>query len=326
MKPTKIAEKLQVCIKANRPAFIWGPPGVGKSDVIRQVASAMGYKLTDVRAVLLDPVDLRGIPSIENGIAKWCPPAFLPRGKGKHMLFLDELNAAPMLVQAACYQLVLDKKIGEYILPKDCVIVAAGNRETDRAVVSRMSTALKSRFIHLDFDTDLEDWVAWALEHGIKTEIIASLRFRPVLLNNFDPTRNDRAYACQRTWEFLSDVMKADENGLDYDLASGIVGEGAATEFMGFLKIYLGLPDPDVILMAPNKAEVPKDAATLYALCGALAAKAGEQTASRIMKYANRLPAEFSVLLVRDCIKKDANVVKTRAFIDWTSKHSEVLV
>lgn len=327
MKPSKIAEKLWVCIKANLATFIWGPPGVGKSEVVAQVAKSGGYKLTDVRAVLLDPVDLRGIPSIENGEAKWCPPSFLPKGKGKQMLFLDELNAAPLLVQAACYQLVLNRKIGEYSLPKDCVIVAAGNRETDRAVVSRMSTALKSRFIHLDFDSDLNDWCEWALDNGVKTEVIAFVRFRPELLNNFDPKRNDRTYACQRTWVFLSNIMQADSDGLDYDLASGIVGELAATEFMAFLKIYMNLPDPDAILLAPDKAPVPEDnLATLYAICGSLSVKASEQTMPRLVKYANRLPAEFSVLLIRDCIKHDVNVVKTRAFIEWTSAHPDILI
>lgn len=325
MKPTRIVEALKICIAAKQPTFMWGPPGVGKSDIIRQVAKALGYKLADVRAVLLDPVDLRGLPIVSDNEARWVPPAFLPK-KGKWILFLDELNAAPQLVQAACYQLVLDRKLGEYELPKDCVVIAAGNRETDRAVTSRMPSALANRFIHLNFDVDLEDWVDWALNKGVQTSVISFLRFRPELLHKFDPQRNEKAFPTPRSWEFTSNILAAANSEIEYDLAAGIVGEGAATELIGFMRIYRSLPDPDVVLLAPEKADIPEDPATLYAICGALAHKASDQNIGRVIKYANRLPVEFSVLLVRDCVKKDESLVKTRAFIDWASKHSDVLI
>ncbi len=326
MKPSRIIEALKVCIAAKQPTFIWGPPGVGKSDVVAQVAAELSHKLVDVRAVLLDPVDLRGLPHIENGEAQWCPPAFLPKGKGKWALFLDELNAAPPLVQAACYQLILDRKLGEYTLPKDCVVVAAGNRETDRAVTSRMPSALANRFVHLNFDVDLEDWVTWALDNGVETPIIAFLRFRPELLMAFDPKKGDKAFPTPRSWEFVSRIMSVANAEIEYELAAGIVGGGAVIELIGFMRIYRSLPDPDVVLMAPDKAEVPEDPATLYAICGALAHKASDQNISRVIKYADRIPVEFSVLLVRDCLNKDENLVKTRAFIEWSSQHSDVLI
>jgi len=325
MKPTRIVEALKVCIAAKQPVFIWGMPGVGKSDVVRQVGKALKYKIADIRAVLLDPVDLRGLPFIENGQAKWCAPDFLPKS-GKWILFLDELNAAPPLVQAACYQLVLDRRIGDYVLPKECVVIAAGNRETDRAVISRMPSPLANRFAHLDFDADLDDWVAWALEHGVAIEFIAFLRYRPELLIKFDPKLNEKAFPTPRSWVFTSNIFVAGKSNIEFDLAAGIVGEGAATELIGFLEVYRNLPDPDMVLMAPEKAMVPEDPATLYAICGALAHKASEQTIGRIIQYAGRLPTEFSVLLVRDCIKKDESVVKTRAFIKWASDNSDVLV
>lgn len=326
MKPSRITETLKTCVAAKQPTFLWGPPGVGKSDVVAQIAAELKYKLIDVRAVLLDPVDLRGLPHIENGEAQWSPPAFLPKGKGKYILFLDELNAAPPLVQAACYQLILDRKIGEYELPKDAVVIAAGNRETDRAVTSRMPSALANRFVHLDFDVDLDDWVAWGLDNGIRTEVLAFQRFRPELLYNFDPKKNEKAFATPRSITFLSRLIDASNGKIEFDLAKGVVGEGYATEFLGFLKIYLSLPDPDVVLMAPKKAEVPEDPATLYAICGAVAQKASDQNMGNVVEYANRLPVEFSVLLVRDSINRDHSLMKTRAFIEWTSKHSDVLI
>ena len=324
MKPTRITEALKTCVAARRPVFLWGPPGVGKSEVVAQVATELKATLIDIRAVLLDPVDLRGLPHIENGEAVWSPPAFLPKGKGKFILFLDELNAAPPLVQAACYQLVLDRKIGEYELPKDAVIVAAGNRDTDRAVTSRMPSPLANRFVHLDFDVDLDDWIQWGLANGVRTEVLAFQRFRPGLLYTFDPKRNEKAFATPRSVTFLSQLMDSGE--VDYDLMKGVVGEGYAAEFTGFLKIYLSLPDPDVVLMAPDKAEVPTDPATLYAICGAVARKASEQNMKNVVKYANRLPVEFSVLLIRDCVNRDDTLMKTRAFVAWTSRHADVLV
>ncbi len=327
MKPSKVVEALEIAIKADRPAFLWGPPGVGKSDVVAQVADKMGYTLVDVRAALLDPVDLRGLPVIEDGKVRWCPPDFLPKGK-KKLLFLDELNAAPPLVQAACYQLVLDRKLGEYSLPKDCVIIAAGNRETDRAVTSRMSSALANRFApHINFEVDVEDWVAWALNHDILVELIAFIRFRGELLHNFDPSRNEKAFPTPRSWEFASDIIKASgSSDLDFELLSGVVGEGGAVEFIGFLNIFKSLPDIDMVLLAPDKADVPTDPATLYAVCGALTGKATEQNFGRVVKYANRLPEEFSVLLVNDCVRKDEDLTRTKAFIEWVSKHEDVLM
>src|SRR5271157_4947272 len=165
MKPSEIASSLQLLTRTRKPAFLWGAPGVGKSQVVAQVAATLGVRLIDIRAVLLDPVDLRGLPTVEHGKAAWATPAFLPED-GAGILFLDELNAAPPLVQAACYQLVLDRALGDYRLPDGWTVFAAGNREGDRAVTSRMSSALANRFIHLPFETDLDDWSRWAMGPG----------------------------------------------------------------------------------------------------------------------------------------------------------------
>ena len=330
MKPSKVKIALKCLLLARRPGFLWGSPGIGKSDVVRQVAEELGFKLIDVRVILLDPVDLRGLPTIDPDkyVTKWCPPVFLPKGKGKYLLFLDELNAAPPAMQAACYQLVLDRKIGEYTLPKNCVIVAAGNRETDRAVTSRMPSPLANRFgLHINFEVNVDDWIEWALGKDIISEIIAFIRFRPNLLNAFDPQRNDKAFPTPRSWEFASDLMKAfnsEGSSIEHEMLSGVVGEGAATEFMGFLKVFRSIPDPDMILMYPKKAEVPTDPAVLYAVCGVLVKKADPKTIKNIVTYANRLPDEFSVFLMLDCIRKDETLTETRGFIEWASVHASV--
>lgn len=327
MKSSQIKASLKSVMQAKLATFLWGAPGVGKSQVVAQVAKEMNLQFLDVRAILLDPVDLRGLPHVNgDNKAHWCQPDFLPTS-GNGVLFLDELNAAPPMVQAACYQLVLDRKLGEYTLPEGWAVIAAGNRDSDRAVTHRMPTALANRFCHLDFDIDLNDWVAWALGNQIKTELIAFLRFRPELLHRFDPAKNEKSFPTPRAWEFVSRIMATNPAPeLEYELIRGIVGEGAATELLGFLKIFRNLPNPDLILMNPDSVPVPTDPATLFALVGALSRKATEQTFDRLVSYFNRMPAEFSVLAIRDCLHQDKELVNTKAFINWSSIHADVLM
>ena len=327
MKPSRIAETLKTLTDIHQPVFVWGAPGVGKSQVVAQVAHAKGLNLVDVRAVLLDPVDLRGLPHIdENRRACWCPPEFLP-AEGEGILFLDELNAAPPLVQAACYQLVLDRQLGEYHLPDGWSIVAAGNRETDRAVTHRMPSALANRFVHLNFDVNQEEWLDWAQESEIVPEVIAFIRFRPQLLHAFDPQKDDKAFPTPRSWEFVSRIMHKQGKTLpDLELIAGVVGEGAAAEFCGFLRIFNNLPDPDTLLSDPETSVVPEDPATLYAVCELLSKKTELINLPQIMTYAKRLPPEFSVMLVRDAARINSAIVQTPDFNAWAVAHADVLI
>jgi MoxR-like ATPase len=326
MKPSLIAQSLKLSYQIKQPCFIWGSPGIGKSQVVKQAADSAGLSVVDIRAVLLDPVDLRGLPTIKDGKSHWATPDFLPT-KGEGVLFLDELNAAPPLVQAACYQLVLDRRLGEYELPPGYAVVAAGNRESDRAVTHRMPSALANRFLHLDFDIDLNDWVTWALKSGIETPVIAFLRFRPALLHDFDPKSNPKAFPTPRSWASVSKTLSQNPSKeIEFELYKGLVGEGAAAEFTGFIRIFRNLPNPDSIMLNPAAAVVPDDPATLYALCGALARKSSEQTFPRLVEYFNRLPAEFSVLAVRDSVQYCPAVTETRAFIEWASSNADILI
>ncbi len=326
MKPSDASSALDTLVNIKQPGFLWGAPGIGKSAIVKQCADRNNLQLIDIRAVLLDPVDLRGLPHVNgDNRAHWATPEFLPRD-GAGILFLDELNAAPQLVQAACYQLVLDRKLGEYELPDGWTVIAAGNRETDRAVTSRMPSALANRFVHIGVDCDLDDWVAWALSFCIEVELIAFLRFRPNLLHAFDPARNEKAFPSPRSWEFVSKILASNPPAhIQYELLTGTVGDGAAAELLGFLKIFQNLPNPDVILMNPAAAPVPDDPATLYALTGALVKKTSDTTADAVFQYANRLPAEFSVLLAKDILKNKPEIANTRAFIEWSINHKEVL-
>jgi hypothetical protein len=324
MKATELKESIKGLVKIKQPAFIWGPPGGGKSAIMAQAVKELdGYILKDRRAVLMDPVDLLGIPTERDGLTRWNIPDFLPRS-GSGVLFLDELNAAPPQTQAACYQLILDRALGDYTLPPGWVVMAAGNRDTDRAVTHRMGSALSSRFVHLELDSNLDDWVMWALQAGIKTEIISFLRFRPDLLHNFDPAF--KSFPCPRTWEFISKMIGGFTPGIEYELFKGTIGEAAAAEFLGHLKIFRSLPNMEQILLNPAAAPVPKDPAALYAVSTALATKASAANIERITAYSYRLPPEFSVLLIRDSAKRAPDVMGTRAFIEWATKNKEVLI
>ena len=173
----------------------------------------------------------------------------------------------------------------------------------------------------------MEDWVALALQTGVPTELIAFIRFRPNLLFDFEPTNEMKNSPCPRTVANVGRLMQTGiPSDIEYEVYSGAAGEGFAAELMGFLKIFRDLPNPDAVLMAPKKAKVPEDPATLYAICGALARRCGQNTIDNLITYANRLPAEFSVLLVRDSVQLVPEVVNNRSYIEWASSHSDVLI
>ena len=324
MKPSNLSQALLGLIPQQLPLHIWGPPGVGKSKVVAQAASRLGLEMIDLRAVLLDPVDLRGLPKVENGRTQWASPDFLPR-EGSGVLFLDELTSAPQLVQAACYQLVLDRKLGEYILPSGWSVLAAGNKAADRGVHFSMPTPLRNRFIHLELEVDLDDWCNWALGAGIRAEVIAFLRFRPSLLHE-PGTREDNAWPTPRSWEFVSQLLScACTAELEHDLLRGAVGDGAAAELTGFLRTFRDLPSIDEIFLAPGRTPVPDSPAAMFAVATALATRLNDRTVGRGLTYLDRMPAEFRVLAVRDATQRDRLITKTPEFIRFASQHAEVL-
>ena len=210
MKPSQVAAVLPKLSTSGRAPFIWGDPGIGKSDIIRSVAAAMKLDLIDMRLALYDPTDLRGFPVVK-GTGKsqamhFVPPAILPT-KGKGILFLDELPSAPPSVQAAAYQLILDKRLGEYELPAGWSIVAAGNHARNGGVHYSLPPALANRFVHIEMGCDAGDWDLWAAANGITDITRAFIRFRPELLHTYDGKRDSRAYGCPRTWAFASDII-----------------------------------------------------------------------------------------------------------------------
>ncbi len=327
MKPSAIRTALAHLVTKQRPAFLWGAPGVGKSDIVKQTAADLGLELRDVRLALLDPIDLKGFPVVDalKKNMSWLPANFLPT-KGKGILFLDELNSAPQAVQAASYQLILNRCIGDYKLPDGWYVMGAGNRSGDRSVVHAMPSALANRFVHLDYDISVDDWNEWAMHNEIHTDLRAFIRFRPNLLHSFDAATNPRAFPSPRSWAFVNDIYKSDlSQDQEFELVKGTVGEGASAEFSGFVRLIKDLPTVDEVLLDPAKARLPASPAAMYALATALDAKATVANLERVMEYIGRMPAEFQVLFVRSALRRDRKLAATKTFMDWGIKNQNVL-
>lgn len=244
--------------------FMWGPPGIGKSSVVKKIAKDSDMQLIDLRISQLAPTDLRGLPYVEDGRAKFAPPTFLPT-EGSGILFVDEFNMASPSMMGIAQQLILDRQVGDYVVPDGWFIVAAGNRTEDRAAVSQMPAPVANRFIHFNVEADLPSWKEYAISQGVNEQIVSFLNFRPQLL--FDFNKNATAWPSPRSWEFAGSLL---DIGVEVDAA---VGGGTAAEFYAYQSIYSRLPDVDSILSG-GSVEVPKEPSLMYAVCGALVSRA----------------------------------------------------
>jgi len=331
MKPSDLYQFLKTQIMAGNTVMVKGAPGVGKSDIIGQVCRDLGVNLIIEHPAVADPTDYKGMPYASDGKAMFLPFGNLEKiinATERTVYFLDDLGQAAPAVQKATMQLLQARRINGHKVA-DCVtFISATNGHLDRAGVTGLFETVKSRHkTIIELTTDMNDWVPWALKAGLPTELIAFIRFRPGLLHDFQPTNELKNSPCPRTVEAVGRLFQAGVPAhLEYEVYSGAAGEGFASEFMGFLNIFRNLPNPDVVLMKPQDADVPEDPATLYAICGALAHRANENNMERLVTYANRLPKEFSVLLVRDSHDKHPEIANTRAFIDWATTHNDVMI
>jgi len=258
MTPIEISTFLQdiVSKSISNSLMIWGPPGVGKSSIVKDVAEGNNLELIDLRLSQLSPTDLRGLPGIKDEKSKWYVPEFLP-SKGSGVLFLDEINMAPPAMQGVAQQLILDRKVGNYTVPKNWFVWAAGNRKEDKAAVFEMPSALSNRFIHLDITPDWKCFNDWGLANGLSEQILAFLSFRPALLHKTDI--NSPSWPSPRSWAAADKLYKA---GLSVEPAVGVVG----AEFDAYTSLYTTLPDFELILNGKSKDQFPKDPSKRYAI------------------------------------------------------------
>ncbi len=292
------------------PLYLWGPPGIGKSSLVKEVAREENLEVIDLRLTQIDPTDLRGLPKIEAKEVQWVPPSFLPK-KGKGLLFLDELNLAVPAIQHAAYQLIQDRRIGDYTLPEGWVCIAAGNRTRDRANVRPLPAPLANRFIHVEVrPPSVEEWTEWALKNGIDTRIITFLNFRKDLLLNFQPDSREHAFPTPRSWELCSRLIedfnftKEEEEDI-LMMARAAVGTNAASHLLEYLTITTQI-DAEKYLNNPEKASFPKNLSELYALCTVLADAvpfgSPRERVERLCILLNRLAekhGEFALLCLR---------------------------
>jgi hypothetical protein len=310
--------------------FILGAPGGGKSACAREVIRDLGIpqeRVIEFTASLRDPVDVLGVPNTHGEFTRWVAPQefyTLRKGVGPAALILEELSDAPVPMQNALCGVIYDRRAGQLELSDQLYIIATGNRTEDKSGANRITSKLANRTRRFEFNENLDDWVEWALENDIDPVLIQFLRFRPGLLSDFSADRF--ANPTPRAWERVNLIPDSLDESLFFDNVAGEVGEGAAAEFTGFRRIYKGLPDVDSVLLDPKGAQVPDDPATLYALTGAIARKATKDNFSRVSEYLGRLPAEFNVMATRDSIKLCPDIKYGKAFQEWASKYSEVLM
>ena len=334
MKPSTLKSNLVKRFKAGikRAMLIESSPGTGKTQIMEQAANELGIAFRIIHAPLMQPEDY-GFPVISANrdnvdfvVAKSKFPlvgdASCP---DQGILGIDELSQGDNSSQKILANLMQAREIHGHKIKPGWMIVATGNRTVDRYGANRILGHLGNRLTRVSLDVSLDDWTTWALDNGVAMEVIAFVRFRPELLNAYDPHADINP--TPRAWaEGVSAQLGLVDSESEFEMFKGDVGEGAASEFCGFLRIWRKLPSPDAILMNPKGADVPEESATLYALCGALAHRVTPDNFGRIMEYVNRLPGEFSVLFVRDSLRRCPGIKVTKDFITWATTNGTKLL
>ena len=271
VSPNEAKKSIRKCVRVQRPVFVWGAPGIGKSDIVHQIGAEQNREVIDVRLSLWEPTDIKGIPYYNNQLnaMTWAPPIELPADPASAaILFLDELNSAAPATQAAAYQLILNRRVGTYKLPDGVSIIAAGNRETDKGVTYRMPAPLANRFLHLELRVDFDDWLKWATTNRVHEQVVGYVSFAKQDLNDFDPRSSSRSYATPRSWMFVSELLTDDDldEGTLTDLVSGAVGEGLAVKFIAHRKVAKQMPNPSDILTGRVTHCNIKEISAMYSL------------------------------------------------------------
>lgn len=297
--------------------MLWGPPGVGKSQGVRQIAreiegrTGKRVKITDVRLLLFNPIDLRGIPTAnaDKTLAIWLKPQIFQMEDREdiiNILFLDEISAAPQSVQAAAYQITLDRVVGEHKLPDNCIVIAAGNRVTDKSVSFKMPKALANRLLHMEVEGSFTSWLNWAAKNGVNEKVTGFLSFRTDKLFGFNAKNDDLAFATPRSWEMVSNILNNVSGSVDtmYPMIAGLIGSGLATEFRSWCSLHKDLPDIEGIFRG-SEHDLPNTSDAMYAVVSSMTAYAKDHRyeADKIansLRYAEKMPADYIAVLLKN--------------------------
>lgn len=329
MRPQLLKDTLIALIKVGRTVCVEGPPGGGKTTITREVAESLGRNYIEMHLPTMLVEDF-GIPEIQGETLRYKLPDWFPAKGSRHdtpqggVLCFDDRNQAGPDIQKVLANICQARTLHGVPMADNWSVVSTGNRQSDRAGANRVLGHLRNRETVLEMETHLDDSSAWMLSNGVRPEVVSFLRFRPALLHDYDPQRDTNP--TPRSWvEGVSAVLGAVPAEAEFECFKGAVGGGAAAEFVGFLRIFRKLPNPDAILLDPTNSEVPSDPATLYALSGALSARASQGNLDRIVTYCGRMPPEFSVLTISSAARRDPSITSTQAFTTWAVKHHEVL-
>jgi hypothetical protein len=304
--PSGAKKSLRKAFKNQRPIFLWGPPGIGKSDIIKQLGAELDAHVIDVRLSLWEPTDIKGIPYFDSNdnTMRWAPPSELPSEEmaKQHksiILFLDEMNSAAPSVQAAAYQLILNRRVGTYHLPDNVMLVAAGNRETDKGVTFRMPAPLANRFVHLEMTVNWDDYFEWAVENKVHQDVVGFLSFSKKSLYDFDPKSSSRAFATPRSWSFVSELLTDDDVDVETltDLVSGSVGEGLAISFMAHRKVASKMPNPSDILSGKVKKMDSKEISAMYSLTVSLCYELKDSCEKKVKNWNDQVNCFFEFMM-----------------------------
>lgn len=326
---SQATEMVEAYIKAKIVPMLVGSPGIGKSQIIHQIAKKYNLFVIDLRLSQCDPTDLLGPLSVSNGRGMYAPMSSfplvgddIPEGYSGWLLFLDELTSAPPAVQSSSYKLILDRMVGHHHLHPNVAIVGAGNLADDNAVVHEVSTALQSRMAWIELTVDAKEWIVWAETNGIDHRITDAIKFKESLLYTFKPDHTDKTYASPRTWEFANRLMPYFGQKMFTALLAGTISEGVAREFITFCRIYDSLPKMTEIEATPDKVVVPQEPSVLYAICGSLANHMHQDSATNLMQYIKRLPEEFQIITVKETVRRNSKLLAHSAVQDWLVKSS----
>jgi len=328
MRATLLTQTIKDLFPIQRTVCIEGPPGGGKTSIVHQAAELLEVPIVErhMPTMLVEDFGImfpnEGGDTLHYRIPDWFPV----KGKApeRGILLFDDRNQASSDLQKVLANICQARNLHGVQMPDGWMVVSTGNRQSDRAGSNRVLTHLRGRETVVELETHLDDFTSHAIDINVKPEVISFLRFRPGLLHDFDPQRDQNP--TPRAWvEGVSDVLGVVSAEAEFDCFKGAVGEGAAAEFVGFMRIFRKLPNPDAVLMNPTTSDVPTDPATLYALSGALSHRASTANFERLTQYVERMAPEFSVLTVSSACRRDPTLANTQAFVKWSLKHQHVL-
>lgn len=341
IKPSILRKAVTIAMRAKRMVMVYGPPGIGKSSQIAQLAEEFNMMLLDIRLSQIDSSELNGFPVLEGPKADYKPFAMFPlEGEplpldenGKEMagwiLFLDEFNASEESTQKAAYKIALDRYVGMNQLHSRCLVIGAGNREEDNALIEEASSAMVSRQIHLELMSDPDSFLMWANKNKLDYRVTGYIERNPAKLNTFNPAiqNAERTYPCERTWHFASDCIINGGGDLDDPairaLIAGSIGSGPAMDFINWTKVFNDLPTIDEIMASPDSAKLPEEPGARFAIAGYISSHATKHNFESLLTYMERLPVEYQVVMFKYLNPRDPSLVLLPISVEWLSKHGE---